>query len=175
MVKLASSWRNFQDHRSSGKDLKNEMSHMRARIADLENEIKAWDESIAARDWEIEVGQKQREALEAQALEFEVTLDWVFCELTKANKNKGLQEVELSASRTERATLSADLTLAKVEKEEAVAEKDQAVAEKATVAELQKGSKDRYQKLRKKHHHYKSKAKRLLKQLSFMPWLGPGF
>lgn len=100
-----------------------------------------------------------------------MTLDRVLGELTEANKNEGLLEVEFSASRTERATLSANLTLAKVEMEEAVAEKDRVVAEKVAAAELQKGSEDQYQKLHKKYDHYKSKANRLLKQLSFVPWI----
>lgn len=65
----------------------------------------------------------------------------------------------------------ADLTLAKLEKEEAIAEKDWVMEDKAAAAELQKGSEDRYKKLNKKYHYYKSKAKRLLKQLSFVPWI----
>jgi hypothetical protein len=55
------------------------------------------------------------------------------------------------------------------EKEEAITKKDRALAEKVAAFELEKGVEDRYEKLYNKNHHYKSKAKRLLKQVSFFP------
>jgi len=50
-------------------------------------------------------------------------------------------------------------------------EKDSLVAEKLAFAEKQKEARARYKKLRKKIHHYKSKSKRLKKQLDLVPWL----
>jgi len=45
------------------------------------------------------------------------------------------------------------------------------MAEKQEATELQKNTESRYKRLRQKYNHYKNKEKRLLKQLSFVPWL----
>jgi hypothetical protein len=50
-------------------------------------------------------------------------------------------------------------------------EKDSLVSEKLALAENQKETHARCKKIRKKSHHYKSKSKRLKKQLDLVPWL----
>jgi hypothetical protein len=49
-------------------------------------------------------------------------------------------------------------------------EKEKAMADQKTITELLKGAESRCDKFRK-YHHYKTKAQRYLKQLSFVPWI----
>jgi hypothetical protein len=83
-------------------------------------------------------------------LKSEKTLDRVLTNLTEANEGK------------------AALTARVAEME---LEKDLLVADKQALAEKQKEVHARCKKLWKKSHHYKSKSKRLKKQLALVPWL----
>jgi chromosome segregation ATPase len=86
----------------------------------------------------------------SQVIESEKTLDWVLINLTEANDAKP--------------TLTAQVT-------EFQMEKDSLVVEKQDFTERQKEAQVRLKKLWKKSHHYKSKSKRLEKQLALVPWL----
>jgi hypothetical protein len=50
-------------------------------------------------------------------------------------------------------------------------EKEHVEDEKKVVTKLHKDAESRYKKLRKKYHHYKSKVRQYLKQLTFVPLL----
>jgi chromosome segregation ATPase len=78
---------------------------------------------------------------------------------------------EFGSSQAQVATLDMDLSVAKTMQEKAEVEKEEVVVGKATAIEQQKNAESQYKKLRNKHHHYKAKAKRLLEELSFVPWI----
>jgi 5-bromo-4-chloroindolyl phosphate hydrolysis protein len=67
--------------------------------------------------------------------------------------------------------LKMDPSNAKTAQEKAKVKKDEVVSRKQYVTKLQKSTEGRYKRLRRKYNHSKNKAKRLLKHLSFVPWL----
>jgi len=123
---------------------------LESRIETLKNDIQLRDRTIEARDKDLVLARKQAEEARVQAAENEKTLDRVLTNLTEANERK--------------AALTARVAEMKMEK-------DSLVAEKLAFAEKQKEARARCKKLRKKIHHYKSKSKRLKKQLDLVPWL----
>jgi hypothetical protein len=123
---------------------------LESRIETLKNDIQLRDRTIEARDKDLILARKQADKARVQATESEKTLDRVLTNLTEANEHK----VALTARVAEMET-----------------EKDSLVAEKLALAEKQKEAHARCKKLRKKSHHYKSKSKRLKKQLDLVPWL----
>jgi hypothetical protein len=123
---------------------------LESRIETLKNDIQLRDRTIEARDKDLVLARKHTEEARVQAAENEKTLDRVLTNLTEANEHK------------------ASLTARVAELE---AERDSLAAEKIAFAEKQKEARAQCKKLRKKIHHYKSKSKRLKKQLDLVPWL----
>jgi hypothetical protein len=123
---------------------------LESRIETLKNDIQLRDWTIEARDKDLILARKQAEEARVQAVESEKTLDRVLTNLIEANERK------------------AALT-SRVAEMETV--KDSLVVEKLALAEKQKEAHARCKKLQKKSYHYKSKSKRLKKQLDLVPWL----
>lgn len=127
------------------------------RIEDLESQIEALKKDIQIRDRTIEarykdmaLARKKAEEARAQALESEKTLDRVLTNLSEANEAKAALTAQVAEVQMERDSLAAD---------------------KQALSEKRKGAHARCKKLRKKSYHYKSKSKRLMKQLALVPWL----
>jgi chromosome segregation ATPase len=120
---------------------------LESEIETLKKDIQIRDRTIEARDKDLALARKQAEEARAQALESEKTLDRVLINLTEANEAK----IALTAR-------VAEVQL----------EKDSLAADKQALTEKQNEALARYKKLRKKSHHYKSKSKRLKKQLALV-------
>jgi chromosome segregation ATPase len=143
MAKMQSRIQELEFKVSRTKDLESE-------VEILKNDIQIRDRTIEAQNKDLAEARKQAEEARAQALESEKTLDWVLTNLTKANEAKAALSVWVAKIQLERDSLAAG---------------------KQALTEKQKETQARYKKLRKKSHHYKSKSKRLKKQLALVPWL----
>jgi hypothetical protein len=123
---------------------------LESHIEALKKDIQIRDRTIEARDKDVVLTRKQAEKARAQVLESEKILDRVLTNLYEANEAKAALTARVVEVQMERDSLAAD---------------------KQALSEKQKEAHAQCKKLRKKSHHYKSKSKRLMKQLALVPWL----
>jgi len=179
-------WRNFQTYMSAHPSLK--VAEMHTRIASLENEIltlkglepkvarfqdllKVRDEEIAARDRIIAEEQRQEERFHCEAREVNAWKVEALAQLADEVEIRDNLEAELGSFRARVSMLEMDPSDAKTAQKKAKVKKEEVVSRKQYVTKLQKSAEGRYKRLRRKYNRSKNKAKRLLKQLSFVPWL----